>query len=84
MNFVRFPVSATNIFPIANTKKGGQLVTEFNLRCIDSVSTDESIQYMVGPSFVHGASDFEVKCQGSTGSFFEDQDDISGSTSVIQ
>lgn len=83
MNFVRFPVSATNIFPIANTKKGGQLVTEFNLRCIDSVSTDESIQYMVGPSFVHGASDFEVKCQGSTGSFFEDQDDISGSTSVI-
>lgn len=83
MNFVRFPVSATNIFPISNTKKGGQLVTEFNLRTIDSVSTDESIQYMVGPSFVHASTDFEVKCQGSTGAFFADQDDISGSTSVL-
>lgn len=83
MNFVRFPVSATNIFPISNTKKGGQLVTEFNLRTIDSVSTDESIQYMVGPSFVHASTDFEVKCQGATEAFFADQDDISGSTSVL-
>lgn len=83
MNFVRFPVSATNIFPISNTKKGGQLVTEFNLRTIDSVSTDESIQYMVGPSFVHASTDFEVKCQGATGAFFADQEDMSGSTSVL-
>lgn len=83
MNFVRFPVSATNIFPISNTKKGGQLVTEFNLRTIDSVSTDESIQYMVGPSFVHASTDFEVKCQGATGAFFADQEDMSGSVSVL-
>lgn len=82
MNFVRFPVSATNIFPIANTKKGGQLVTEFNLRTINSVSTDESIQYMTGPSFVHSATDFEVKSQGYNDAFFADQD-ISGSSSVL-
>lgn len=82
MNFVKFPVNATNIFPIANTKKGGQLVTEFNLRTIDSVSTDESIQYMTGPSYVHSASDFEVKSQDSSDAFFADQD-ISGSSSVL-
>ena len=83
MNFVKFPVNATNIFPIANTKKGGQLVTEFNLRTIDSVSTDESIQYMVGPSFVHAAPDFEVKCNEAGGAFFPDQSDISNSSYVI-
>lgn len=82
MNFVKFPVNATNIFPIANTKKGGQLVTEFNLRTIDSVSTDESIQYMTGPSYVHASTDFEVKSQGSNDAFFADQD-ISGSSSVL-
>lgn len=82
MNFVKFPVNATNIFPIANTKKGGQLVTEFNLRTIDSVSTDESIQYMTGPSYVHASTDFEVKSQGSSDAFFADQD-ISGSSSVL-
>lgn len=82
MNFVKFPVNATNIFPIANTTKGGQYVTEFNLRALDSVATDERVQYMIGPSYVHSAVDFEVKCQPSGVSFFEDQT-TSGSSTVL-
>ena len=63
MYFVRFPVATTNIFPAANSVTGSQLVTEFNLRSIDSVATAEKIQYMVGPSYVHGQSDFFVRIQ---------------------
>lgn len=70
MNFTSFPVSGTNIFPCANTTKGGQLMTEFNLRSRESVGVDEAIQYMVGLSYVHGESDFYVRPQSSTGTFF--------------
>ena len=61
MNFITFPVATTNAFPMANTVSGGQLVTEFNLTSRESVSTDSSITYRIGHSYVHSESDFEVK-----------------------
>lgn len=67
MNFISFPVDSTNIFPASNTKSGGQLVTEYNLRSREMVSTDSSIKYEVGPSFVHSMEDFYVSPQTSGG-----------------
>lgn len=58
--FITFPVATTNIFPLSNSKSGGQLATEFNLRCIDTVGTPSKIEYHVGPSYVHSVRDFEV------------------------
>lgn len=63
MNFTRFPANTTNIFPIANSKTGGQLLTEFNLRSRESVLTDENVEYMIGPSYCHSQSDFTVRIQ---------------------
>ena len=63
MNFTRFPANTTNIFPIANSKTGGQLLTEFNLRSRESILTDESVKYMIGPSYCHSAEDFMVRQQ---------------------
>lgn len=60
MNFITFPVGSTNLFPVSNSVQGGQLLTEWNLRSREMVSTDANIQYQVGPSFVHSMSDFEV------------------------
>ncbi len=60
MNFIRFPAASTNIFPIANSTTGGQLLTEFNLRSRESVSTPAQIKYMVGHSFAHSMQDFEI------------------------
>jgi len=60
MNIVAFPVNSTNIFPIANSHAGGQLVTEFNLRSRESVLTDSSVEYSIGPSYVHSLRDFKV------------------------
>lgn len=63
MNFIKFSVGATNIFPAANTVKGGQLLTEFNLRSRESVDTPSQIKYMVGHSYVHSEDDFMVTNQ---------------------
>ena len=60
MNFITFSADATNIFPIANSESGGQLVTEWNILARETVSTDPSITYRVGPSFTHNESDFEI------------------------
>lgn len=60
MNFVTFPVGAINVFPAANSTSGSQLVTEWNLRSREMVSTNSEVQYQIGPSFVHGMEDFEV------------------------
>ena len=60
MNFITFSVGTTNIFPMANSTMGGQYATEFNLRSRESVCTPQAVSYMVGPSFVHGESDFKV------------------------
>lgn len=63
MYFVTFPVAGTNIFPHSNSKYGGQYATEYNLRAREMVGTHPSIQYEVGPSYTHSASDFEVRIQ---------------------
>ena len=63
MYFVTFPVAGTNIFPQANSKYGGQLLSEYNLRAREMVSTSSAIKYEVGPSFVHSADDFAVRIQ---------------------
>ena len=61
MHFITFPVASTNIFPLSNSKYGGQLVTEFNLKSRDTVITDPNIKYSVGPSFLHSLDDFKVQ-----------------------
>lgn len=93
MNFIRFATGTTNIFPIANSKTGGQLVTEFNIRSKDSVqvgpiSSDDKIHYMVGQSFVNNEDDFSISVSGTAlivhsgraiinGHFFESLVDVS-------
>lgn len=73
MNVKAFSVAATNLFPAANTDKGSQLVTEFNLRSRESVSGPESVKYMYGPSYTHSESDFYVSTPNSAlnTSFFD-------------
>lgn len=66
MNISPFSVAQTNIFPIVNSKAGGQYVTEFNLRSRESVATDGNIQYFVGPSYAHGPDDFELSISPSS------------------
>lgn len=63
MNFIRFPVAGTNIFPIVNSKSGGQLLTEWNLRSRESVATNGNIKYYCGPSYAHGEDDFAIRIQ---------------------
>lgn len=58
--FITFPVASTNIFPLSNSKSGGQLATEFNLRSIDTVGTPSIVEYHIGPSYVHSMRDYEV------------------------
>lgn len=78
MNLTCFPVSTTNIFPLSNSKAGGQLFTEFNARSRESVATDSSVEYMIGPSYTHSNRDFLITSQrdGST--------DATISSTVIQ
>jgi hypothetical protein len=66
MNLKKFNVATTNIFPATNSTNGGQLVTEFNLRSRESVYSDGTVQYMYGPSFVHGEADFAIVYADST------------------
>lgn len=63
MNFIAFPVGATNIFPLANSAAGGQLLSEFNIRSRESVDTASSVKYFIGKSFVHAPEDFNVYSQ---------------------
>lgn len=63
MNFVAFPVGATNIFPLANSSAGGQLMSEFNIRSRESVATSSKVKYFIGPSYTHSAADFAVYSQ---------------------
>lgn len=63
MNFQTFPVSSTNIFPLSNSKAGGQLATEWNLKSREMVSTSSTIKYLCGPSYTHSPDDFLVRVQ---------------------
>lgn len=60
MNFNVFNANSTNIWPVANDTKNGQLMTEWNVKSRETVGTNETIQYMCGPSYVHSERDFEV------------------------
>lgn len=70
MNFITFPVAATNLFPAANSRASGQLLTEWNLRSRETVTTDPNVTYQVGPSYVHGEPDFEVGILMDSGGSF--------------
>lgn len=61
MNFKTFPVASTTIFPISNSTAGGQLITEWNLRCRDMVSSYSEIEYDVASSYTHSEDDFSVR-----------------------
>ena len=60
MHFITFPVASTNIFPLSNSSRGGQLVTEYNLKSREMVATNPEIKFPVGPSFIHSMDDFKV------------------------
>lgn len=60
MDFVRFPVSLTTIFPVANAKNGSQLLTERNLLTRESVANHSIIPYVCGPSYTHSQDDFLI------------------------
>ena len=60
MHFITFPVASTNIFPLVNSKNGGQDMSEFNIKSVNSVSTDPNVKYNIGPSYTHSMQDFEV------------------------
>jgi len=77
MNFVVFPVGATNIFPLANSSAGGQLMSEFNIRSRESVQTDPTVKYFIGPSYAHSMDDFAVYCQ-------KDGQDVTISNTAVQ
>ena len=63
MNFTTFPVATTTIFPISNSVAGGQLLTEWNLRTRDFVSSHPDIDYDSASSYVHDLLDYEVRVQ---------------------
>ena len=72
MNLKLFNVATTNLFPATNTTTGGQLITEYNMRCRESVEGPESIEYMQGLSFVHSEKDFALYIPAGAGGFFPD------------
>jgi hypothetical protein len=68
MNFITFSSDTTNIFPLANSVTGGQLLSEFNLRSQSSVGVgptdaDKEIQYTTGASYCHAELDFNIQMQ---------------------
>lgn len=60
MNFTTFLVSSTNIFPLANSTAGGQLLSEWNLRSREMVSAPSTISFDAGHSFTHCDEDYKV------------------------
>lgn len=83
MNIIAFSVDTTNIFPASNTTKGGQLLTEFNLRSRESVATDKNVQYMIGPSYTHSESDFYVSVMNDATGYFPNVDDSGNSSTTV-
>lgn len=78
MNFTVFPVGGTNIFPIANSTTGGQLLTEFNLRSRESIETSPNIKYMNGHSFTHSEDDWRINGSETTLTITEGRGVING------
>ena len=63
MNLPVFPVGTTNIFPMANSTRGGQLMTEYNIKSHLSVASDSNVRYTIGLSFCHSEDDYKVTPQ---------------------
>lgn len=63
MNYKTFSVATTTVFPISNSVAGGQLLTEYNLRCRDFVPSWSEIDYDAAASYVHDLNDFSVRAQ---------------------
>lgn len=63
MNFKTFAVGSTNIFPLSNSRAGGQLATEWNLKSREMVANFSELKYLCGPSFTHKEDDFWVRVQ---------------------
>lgn len=60
MNFNKFPVDSTTIFPAANSRAGGQLLTEYNQLSRESIANHAIIPYVCGPSYTHSLDDFKI------------------------
>lgn len=63
MNFTRFSPATTYIFPQVNGTTGGQILSEYNMRCRESVGTNPNVPYMIGASYTHSMNDFSVSMQ---------------------
>lgn len=72
MEFKLFNVDTTNIYPMANSKMGGQLQTEYNVTAKESVMTAPTVEYKVGQSFVHSEKDFRVSVMVGNVPYFPD------------
>lgn len=74
----KFLMSNVNAFPVANARNSGwELVSEYNLRTLDSVLTSESVKYFIGPSYVHSESDFYVTKQKADTGYETSSDTLS-------
>ena len=60
MDFIKFPVGGTNLYPAVNTVHGGQLQTEFSIRSRETVATHSAVDYIIGPSYTHSLRDYKV------------------------
>lgn len=78
MNFQVFPVEQTTIFPIANSQRGGQLLTERNQLLRSSVANHSVIPYVCGPSYTHSLDDFTIGLSSDKKSLT-----ISGGTAIV-
>ena len=79
MNFVKFPVSSTTIFPAANSNAGGQMLTETNQLSRETVANHSIIPYVCGPSYTHSLDDFKlVKLSSSPSTIY-----ITGGTALV-
>ena len=77
MNFVKFPVESTTLYPVANSIAGGQLVTEYNQLSRETVANHSNIPYVCGPSYTHSLDDFRISGTGSYVLY------ISGGTAIV-
>ena len=70
MVFKLFNVDTTNIYPMTNSKMGGQLLTEYNVTAKESVLTAPSVAYKIGQSYVHSENDFRVSVMSGSVPYF--------------
>jgi len=61
-----FPSMLTNMFPVANDTNGGQLVTEWNIKQLESVMGDTQIRWAHYPSYTATEQDFVISAVGAT------------------